>query len=464
MCIRDREGWLDDLAEELLSAGLFIGQPVVVTNLQGVVRRAFGWPDAANVERGVASARRRICKVDVIAGSVTSGENITASSGTGFLIGPSVVLTSFHVVKDLVNEQLPNTGGRTPKDGSASMLIVTFDFATDQHEPEIYKVAADNWLIGSSLPHPAELGSVDTAEVIDLSGNLDYAAILIAGSPGSERGHYDIQNLVEPTFKAQAHLMQHPLQLKQRFTTGELTGFRPDSGEERLLHTANSGSGSSGGLLLDGNYQLVGLHQGEIPGPGRLVESNTAISAIAIARDFARQNIDPLRSDYVYQHRIADKSRPIVGRQNCQDWARSGDPLVRVFNRGGRRGHSFSEFIMRACLPTSDHFIVKITVPEFPTRVLETADLLLERLAVPNPGFTTEEEASTSRGAWITVVVAEFLSAVNIHHTERTPWVLIDDFREGIVPEAGCAEFLSELYRQVAVSYTHLTLPTTPYV
>ena len=63
--------------------------------------------------------------------------------------------------------------------------------------------------------------------------------------------------------------------VQQRQTSGTFTGFRDPASKERIDHTANAVTGSSGGLLLDADYALVGLHQGAHGEP----VVNTGISA-----------------------------------------------------------------------------------------------------------------------------------------------------------------------------------------
>ena len=180
-----------------------------------------GFPDASVVERGGLRARARLCKIEV-----AKDGKPDAVTGTGFLVGPSTVLTSFHVVADLVDEQT-----RAPRAGSERQLRVRFDHATGRRDTADYMVP-ESWLVAWRPPHDAEIETtngipelVPPAGGVDLHGFLDFAVIVVAGSPGSERGYYDLASAVEPV-DGKIYLFQHPMGLQQRITDGRFQGFR----------------------------------------------------------------------------------------------------------------------------------------------------------------------------------------------------------------------------------------------
>jgi hypothetical protein len=453
--LADEEGWFTQLGERLIHDGFFPDESAAVTDLQALLSVALGFPDASVVERGGLRARARLCRVEV-----AKDGNPEAVTGTGFLVGPSTVLTAFHVVASLVNDQ-----PRTPKPGSERQLRVRFDHATGRKvSADPYKVP-ESWLVASSPPHPAEIATaqqipelVSPAGNVDLREFLDYAVIVVAGSPGSERGYYNLQDAVEPRPDGTIHLFQHPMGVQQRITIGKFDGFRDATSEERIDHTANAVTGSSGGLLLDGNYALVGLHQGAHGQP----VVNTGISAVAIRDDVVALGANLLDSRYVQVFRVADGSRPILGRSKCQEWVRrTSKPLVRVKPFPGSRGVSFTLEIMRACLPEGDHVIKCVQVLELDSDAMRTATLLLGRLGVDSVDLPTEADANTSRGAWLGQLVAAFGARVEAAHRDRTVWLVVDDLQKKghTIPDGSVRDFLSELYKQSAtVKNLHIVL------
>jgi hypothetical protein len=439
----DEEGWFRQLSARLLHDDFFPDQSPVVTDLQALVRAALGFPDVSVVGRGFVRATERLCRVEV-----TKDGNPEAVTGTGFLVGPSTVLTAFHVIASLVDDQ---NGERKAKPGSQQQLRVRFDHVTGRKGTEL-RVPAD-WLVASKPPHPAEIATKqEIPEVVapmgnvDLSGFLDYAVIVVAGSPGSERGYYDLERTVEPVVGGTVHLFQHPMGVQQRQASGEFTGFRNPPGKERINHSANALAGSSGGLLLDGNYALIGLHQGAHSEP----VVNSGISAIAIRDHVLSQGANLLDQKYVQASRVVDGSRPILGRAKCQELVRrNSKPLVRVKPVAGLKGVSFTLEIMRACLPEKDHVIERVQVLEFDSDAMKTATMLLKKLGVDDVGLPTEVDASTSRGAWIGQLVATFGARVEETHRGRTVWLGIDDLqKDHAIPDGSVRDFLSELYRQ----------------
>jgi len=437
------EGWFTQLGERLIHDGFLPDRSAPVTDLQAVIKAELGFQDATEVERGGLRARARLCRVEVAVGA-----NPEAVTGTGFLVGPSTVVTAFHVVAGLLD------AAGAPAAGSERQLRVRFDFATGRKDPVEYKVP-ESWLVVSKPPHPAEVESPQgkpelvTPAGVDLRGFLDYAVILVAGSPGAERGFYDLGSAVEPKVGGTVHLFQHPMGLPQRQTEGEFTGFRDPASKERVDHTANAVPGSSGGLLLDGSYALVGLHQGAHGTP----VVNSGISALAIHTHVVAQGANLLDARFAQAFRVADDSRPILGRGKCQEWVRrTSKPLVRVRPFVGSKGVSFTVEIMRACLPETEHVIKRVQVVELDSDAMKTAVLLLGRLDVDATDLPQEADVNTSRGAWLGQLVETFGRRVGEAHRDRTVWLVIDDLekKEHTIPEGSVRDFLSELYKQSA--------------
>jgi hypothetical protein len=438
----EEEDWFTRLGERLIQDGFLPDQSKPLTDLQKVISVELGFPDAFVVERGGLRARQRLCKI-----VVAKDGKPDAVTGTGFLVGPSTVLTTFHVVADLVDEHT-----RAPKSGSERQLRVLFDHANGSRDTANYNVS-ESWLVAWRPPHDDEIATtkgipelVSPAGNLDLHGFLDFAVIVVVGSPGSERGYYDLARAVEPV-EGKMYLFQHPMGLQQRITDGRFTGFRDAPGKERIDHTANAEKGSSGGLLLDGNYELVGLHQGAHGEP----VVNTGISAIAIRDEVLAQNANLLDAKYVQAFRVADKSRPILGRSKCQEWVRgTSKPLVRVKPPIGSKGVSFTQEIMQACLPGDEHVIRCVRVLDLDSDAMRTATTLLTKLGVDAAGLPTEADANTTRGAWHQQLAADFGARVEEAHRGRIVWLVIDDLqkKEQPIPDGSVREFLSQLYRQ----------------
>ncbi|CAH0137310.1 hypothetical protein SRABI26_00385 [Arthrobacter sp. Bi26] len=450
-----QEGWFTPLAERLIRDDFFPNSSSAVTSLHAVLSAALGFSDASVAEKGSLRARARLCRVEV-----EIGGQVDAVTGTGFLVGPSTILTSFHVVSALVDEA---TG--LPKPRSDRQLSVRFDHATDRTESRVYRVPG-SWLVSSSPPHPSEVsprkdGGVELqppSARTTLDGYLDYAVIVVAGSPGAERGYYDLGEAVDPAVGAAIHLFQHPMGVQQRRASGAFGGFRAPPSRERIDHSANALPGSSGGLLLlDDDFALVGLHQGAYGGPNVV---NTGISAKSILAHIRAARADLLDGQYAQAYRLADDSRPILGRASCQDWIRRArNPLVRVKPAPIGKGISFTVDIMRACLSQSEHLIHRFSASDFDSDAMRTAEMLLSRLGVDAAELPTVAEANSTRGVWIRQLATAFASRTAETHRGHRVWLVIDDLEknERAIPDGSVRDFLSELYSQ-ASSFTNLRI------
>ncbi|AQA25991.1 hypothetical protein BTZ20_2856 [Rhodococcus sp. MTM3W5.2] len=200
-------------------------------------------------------------------------------------------------------------------------------------------------------------------------------------------------------------------------------------------------------MLLDGNYALVGLHQGAHGEP----VVNTGISAIAIRESVRAAGANLLDARYVQAFRVADDSRPILGRSKCQEWVRrTSQSLVRVKPFTASKGVSFTLEIMRACLPEREHVITCVQVLELHADATKTAEMLLGRLGVDAADLPTEADINSSRGAWLEKLVAAFGTRVEEAHRDRIVWLVIDDLqkREHTIPAGSVRDFLSEMYKQ----------------
>jgi hypothetical protein len=209
-------------------------------------------------------------------------------------------------------------------------------------------------------------------------------------------------------------------------------------------------------LLLDGDYDLVGLHQGAYGAP----VVNTGISGIAIRDDVLAQGANLLDAKYVQAFRVADGSRPILGRSKCQEWVRrTSKPLVRVKPFTASKGVSFTLEIMRACLPETEHVIKCVQVLELNSDAMKTAEMLLGLLGVDAADLPTEADANTSRGAWLGRLVGAFGTRIEEAHRDRIVWLVLDDLqkKEHTIPDGSVRDFLSELYKQSS-NFTNLRI------
>jgi hypothetical protein len=113
------------------------------------------------LRRRLGAAERQVCRI-----------NTPGGSGTGFLVGPAIVVTSYSVLRDVIE-------GHSP----ASTVAVRFDTqrlvdGTVVYEGEHHALAATDWLVATESP--AVLGP-------DLAADRRFVAVRLAGRPGDDR-------------------------------------------------------------------------------------------------------------------------------------------------------------------------------------------------------------------------------------------------------------------------------------
>lgn len=200
--------------------------------------------------------------------------------GTGFLIGPNLLMTCYHVVETLLH------GEDSPRD-----LFARFDFKISRRQVlasagRIFSLESD-WLYDFSPYNPAEVQDPDHA--LPSPEELDYAILRLARSPGSQpvseqsvedrpRGWVDLTDRAYP-FPPDSPLfiVQHPegAPLKLAMDTRAIIGF--NANQTRVRYRTNTDRGASGSPCFNNQWQLVALHHSGI------VEFNEGIPTQLIA-------------------------------------------------------------------------------------------------------------------------------------------------------------------------------------
>jgi len=435
--------WLPQLVEQLSVSRFFSENDQTITSLQGILNPSEGFDDPSQIQAGLLRLMRQVCLVTVDDGA----------QGSGFLIGPNAVMTSWHVIAALLDSD------GNPKPGSAKQLRVKFDHLSNRDIPEPFHVIGDEWLSESSPCHAQESAQIDAATTADstsdaLAGYLDFAIIRLQSCPGSERGYVNLADAVHPKKGQKGYVVQHPQAFQQRISAGEFSGFRPDTNDERLLYTMNTLGGSSGGVVVDSRFRLVALHQGEVPGKGGAKpEFNTGIVARRISSEAGEDHHpDPT---LVPLFRVANKSAPILGRVECQRWiwecVRGEARIANVYSEPGRRGKSFSAEILRACLPPTDHIVAQIPASNLPVDAPDTAKAILRALRVEHTELPEPDEGDTSHSAWIKAsLFPAFEQRLNNAPHPGLFWLVIDDIDRDKLVDAGVRHFLEVLYQEIS--------------
>jgi hypothetical protein len=193
---------------------------------------------------------------------------IPGGGGTGFLVGPDLVLTNEHVISRV-------------RDGlvSPSQVRCWFDHRRDLGnaglpKKKITEVAlAGAWLVDSRPPSTFDwtpaLGDAGPEEtdsaLIRLADPVGELPIGGSSDPGDPpRGWIRYEPGTPLVAGRQVFLLQHPEGEPLQLTIGTVTAFNNTG--TRVRYDANSKNGSSGSPCLDADLRLVALHHAHDPG------------------------------------------------------------------------------------------------------------------------------------------------------------------------------------------------------
>jgi len=277
--VADMEGWTHQLllaAREsnpgnptLLAFGQQFGlvpeQTPPRRELEKIIVQTNSFLDIAAWRMSLGEIEGRVCRVEVQ----------KKPYGTGFLLGPDVVMTNYHVVETVIKGK----HGHKPDD-----VALRFDYkrlrdGTTLNPGKEYCLSTTNtdWLIDYSPYSPVDLES-EPKSGLPKPDELDYALLQVDGSPGHEavgekpepgappRGWIEIPE-TEHGFESRTPLfiVQHPkgAPLKLALDTEAVTGVNANG--TRVTYRTNTEPGSSGSAVFDQDWNLVALHHSGDP-------------------------------------------------------------------------------------------------------------------------------------------------------------------------------------------------------
>lgn len=200
--------------------------------LEAMVLKNVPFQKVAQWRDQMAKVEKAVCRVELPEGT---------GMGTGFLIGPSAILTNWHVAKLLEEQNLkPEQAG------------VRFDYAAD----------------ASGVAVPAgKFYRFVSDYIVDKSPEteLDFALLKVEGAPGNEaigpgdqtRGWLSYQPHEFEIGEIQ-FILQHQLAAPLNLSAGAVTAI--NSLHKRVTYTANTDFGSSGSPVFTIGWKIAALH------------------------------------------------------------------------------------------------------------------------------------------------------------------------------------------------------------
>lgn len=216
----------------------------------------------------------QVCRVEIPAGT---------AAGTGFLVAPGLVLTAYHVVRELHE-----------KGGDPHGALLRFDYRGPAVGPGTEFRLADDWLAAFRPPGLADLAvGAGSVVLVPAADELDFAVLRVRDSPGERpaglasamqgapaRGWIRAAQVAVDGFAAghALFILQHPLGMPLKLAVGRSDGLNANG--TRLRYRVSTDFGSSGSPCLNANLELVGMHHAGDPGVAPAYNSAVPIAAI----------------------------------------------------------------------------------------------------------------------------------------------------------------------------------------
>jgi hypothetical protein len=291
-----QEGWLDDLlltasearpshpVLEGLKTELGLGKSVKVADadaLEAFVQGVGGLIDPEVFRTRLATAEAAVCRISY---PRPDGRIL---GGTGFLVGPDMVMTNYHVMKYVVAGQV-----------SPGAVTVLFDYKLDSNGNTVNTghpaQLADEWCIDHSPNSATDLQPLpnvpDTPD-----DELDYALIRLGarigcqpvpsnvpgkavnGAAGGDppRGWLTVPALpVSVAPNAPLLILQHPEVGMMKLAWDPNSVIAVNGSGTRIRHSTATLPGSSGSPCFDASFNVVALHHAGDPAETNEIPAN----------------------------------------------------------------------------------------------------------------------------------------------------------------------------------------------
>jgi hypothetical protein len=199
--------------------------------IERVVLEKVGFQNVAQWLSKFSSVRRRVCRIE----PQPQAEGLEGY-GTGFLVGPDVLLTNYHVRSYFTNPL---------------RVVARFDYEVDDEGLALNpgrecRLAAEEWSLAES---PVE--------------GLDYVLLRLAEHVGDDQVGSGTRGFLQPMVGDldagdPLLILQHPEAEPLKLSIGSVVSAR--TAEDCILYTANTKGGSSGSPCMNMALDTVALH------------------------------------------------------------------------------------------------------------------------------------------------------------------------------------------------------------
>jgi V8-like Glu-specific endopeptidase len=269
--------------------------------LEKIVKKTSVPFDVAVWRGRLARREKCICRIEL-------PTNNGMAYGTGFLVGPDLILTNHHVMAPAIAGK---DGKFTPGGLQADpkKVIVRFDYKVLEGQPlnpGVEVRLADDWLVDSS-PHSVADTQPKPKQDTPTLDELDHALIRLAEAVGSEpiplgndtdkdaqpRGWVELSEAVWPFVdQSTLYILQHPQGEPMALAIDLEAKMELNANNTRVVHQTGTKPGSSGSPCFNQFWDLIALHHAGDPAypdlhPGAF---NEAVPIYQIVARLKRQN------------------------------------------------------------------------------------------------------------------------------------------------------------------------------
>jgi hypothetical protein len=228
-----------------------------------------------------------VCRIEI------STEEAESVYGTGFLVGPDLVMTNFHVIRCVVAAEDHDAAYNGPR-AKAENVVCRFD----------YKIFPNGETNAGALVPLAK----DWRVALSKTDELDFAVLRLASSagegaiggnsdaPGARRGWIalpllDSAPVLRPS--TPVFIIQHPEGKPLKLALDTAGVISVDQAAGRVRYTTNTEPGSSGSPCFDQDWNLIAVHHSGDPNFAvhHRPEFNEGIIIRAIVADLGRQRV-----------------------------------------------------------------------------------------------------------------------------------------------------------------------------
>lgn len=398
-------------------------------------RRAANFLTADQWRVALGEMSGRVCRIEI-------GGSNAALYGTGFLVGPNVLVTSYQTFEPVINGKI------RPRDVS-----LRFDFkiysGTTVNPGTVYRLDKEDWLIASSSPPT----STETED------DLNFALVRLEGVPGREpiggeraepgappRGwiYIDPAEAMHARLPDQVMLLFYPPGQPLNLVISSESRVRMSNNGTRIYYNLETGAGSSGAPCFNSNWELMGLHVGAAPnGSGE----SYGVPAAAIIAQLQRLGLDLVGRDK-FETTLLRGDRVFLNRnelrQALKEMTSPTGRRILVVNGPPGSGKTYTrEYVLEVTYRTPNHSVVYLDLDTADFGATELAHAISEQIDYDLGLITPIPQESAARA--IQRLCSSLLAGFARNSTTKW-WLIFDGFSKPVRSET--RELIESLVRR----------------